>query len=118
MCVCRGDLAKSKQHAADLDKQLTDAKATIEKCLRDYDALLAKTQKVNRLSTPKYCYVIIYAVCKQVTDDLESQVKQNKKMLESQQAMEKDLGLKRIEVSRLNTDNSLLQKKVWCPIYE
>eukprot|EP01036_Dinobryon_divergens_P027374 gene27374-36141_t len=88
----RGDLAKSKQHAADLEKQLADAKATIEKCLRDYDALLAKTQKV--------------------TDDLESQVKQNKKMLESQQAMEKELGLKRIEVSRLNTDNGLLQKKL------
>lgn len=53
-----------------------------------------------------------FFVCKQVTDDLESQVKQNKKMLESQQAMEKELGLKRIEVSRLNTDNGLLQKKV------
>ena len=56
--------------------------------------------------------MISISLWKQVTDDLESQVKQNKKMLESQQAMEKDLGLKRIEVSRLNTDNGLLQKKV------
>lgn len=48
----------------------------------------------------------------QVTDDLENQVKQNKKLLENQQAMEKELALTKIEVSRLNTDNSLLQKKV------
>jgi hypothetical protein len=114
-CVCRGELSKSKQHAADLDKQLADAKATIEKCLKDYDTLLAKTQKVVCDLYCKWlphCYVISISLWKQVTDDLESQVKQNKKMLESQQAMEKDLGLKRIEVSRLNTDNGLLQKKV------
>ena len=55
---------------------------------------------------------------KQVTDDLESQVKQNKKMLESQQAMEKDMGLKRIELSRLSTDNGVLQKKVSLTVFK
>ncbi len=53
-CVCRGELSKSKQHAADLDKQLADAKATIEKCLKDYDTLLAKTQKVVTYTVSGY----------------------------------------------------------------
>ena len=43
----RNDLHKAKQHSTELEKQLSDAKTTIEKSLRDYDTLLAKTQKVS-----------------------------------------------------------------------
>ena len=59
-----------------------------------------------------WCHIGDGTALLQVTDDLENQVKQNKKLLENQQAMEKELALTKIEVSRLNTDNSLLQKKV------
>jgi len=41
------DLNKSRSHGSEVEKQLNDAKATIEKCLRDYDALLTRTQKVK-----------------------------------------------------------------------
>jgi chromosome segregation ATPase len=50
----RAELAASKNDSADLDRQLSDAKATMEKYLRDYDALLAKTAKVG-IST---CFIL------------------------------------------------------------
>ena len=41
----------------DRDRQLTDAKATMDKYLRDYDALFTRTQKVNK----KIIFIIIFS---------------------------------------------------------
>lgn len=40
------DINKGKGNIAELEKQLHDTKATMEKNLRDYDLLLKKSQKV------------------------------------------------------------------------
>ena len=75
----------------DLDGKLTDAKATMEKYLRDYDALFKKTQKV--------------------TEDLESQTEKNKTMRDQFNSMEKELKLKTLEVGRLAGDKDILERK-------
>ena len=41
------ELFQQKTEIADRDRQLSDAKATMDKYLRDYDALFARTQKVR-----------------------------------------------------------------------
>jgi hypothetical protein len=41
------ELFQQKTEIADRDRQLSDAKATMDKYLRDYDALFARTQKVG-----------------------------------------------------------------------
>eukprot|EP00605_Chrysophyceae_sp_TOSAG23-4_P002393 GSChrysophyteH1.ASY1.ANO1.2649.1 assembled CDS len=56
-------------------KELNDAKATMDKYLRDYEALSNRTQKI--------------------TDDLDAQNQKNKKLVESVQKGEKELELKK-----------------------
>lgn len=41
------DLFHQKSEISDRDRQLGDAKATMDKYLRDYDALFTRTQKVR-----------------------------------------------------------------------
>lgn len=41
------EIFQQKTEIVDRDKQLSDAKATMDKYLRDYDALFARTQKVG-----------------------------------------------------------------------
>lgn len=41
------DINKNRGSISDMERQLHDTKATMEKNLRDYDALLKKSQKVN-----------------------------------------------------------------------
>eukprot|EP01038_Epipyxis_sp_PR26KG_P008365 gene8365-11319_t len=77
---------------SELEKHLSDAKATMDKNLRDYDALLAKTQKLS--------------------EDLEVQVQQNKKILLGQVTLDKEMKLKSIEIGRLNTEKGVLERKV------
>ena len=43
------DLFHHKSEIADRDRQLGDAKATMDKYLRDYDALFTRTQKVRMI---------------------------------------------------------------------
>ena len=59
------ELFQQKTEITDRDRQLSDAKATMDKYLRDYDALFARTQKVG---TPQilfilYCYEIFVVWC-------------------------------------------------------
>ena len=42
------DLFHQKSETSDRDRQLGDAKATMDKYLRDYDALFTRTQKVRK----------------------------------------------------------------------
>jgi len=76
----------------DLQRQLTDAKATMDKYLRDYEALAARTQKI--------------------TDDLDAQTARNRKLVEAAQKSEKELELKTLEIGRYKSDNDLLERKV------
>ena len=80
---------KDKQH--DLETQLAGAKATMEKYLRDYDALFKKTQKV--------------------TEDLESQVEKNKAQRDTVNTLEKELKLKTLECGRINGDKEIAERK-------
>ena len=43
----QGDVSQGKSDINDRDRQLTDAKSTMDKYLRDYDALFTRTQKVQ-----------------------------------------------------------------------
>lgn len=49
------ELFQQKTEIADRDRQLSDAKATMDKYLRDYDALFARTQKVRKFFKPCFC---------------------------------------------------------------
>lgn len=76
----------------DQQRQLSDAKATMDKYLRDYEALAVRTQKI--------------------TEDLDAQTTRNRKLVETVQKGEKELELKVLEVGRFKTDNDTLERKV------
>ena len=86
------EIALGKTSNKDLQRQLVDAKATMDKYLRDYEALSSRTQKI--------------------TDDLEAQTQRNRKLVEANQKGEKELELKTLEVGRYKSDNDLLERKV------
>ena len=78
------DIVQQKAEIGDRDRHLVDAKATMDKYMRDYEALFTRTQKV--------------------TEDLENQVARNKELYADMVKVEKELKLKTIEAGRLNTD--------------
>ena len=78
------DIIQQKVEIGDRDRHLVDAKATMDKYMRDYEALFTRTQKV--------------------TEDLENQVARNKELYADMVKVEKELKLKTIEAGRLNTD--------------
>lgn len=84
----RVELLKKK----DLERQLVDGKAVMDKYLRDYEALAARTQKIS--------------------EDLEAQVLRNKKLVEGALNEEREMKLKVMEVGRLRTDNDVLERRV------
>eukprot|EP01039_Chlorochromonas_danica_P004974 gene4974-5462_t len=86
------DLSKGKTHSLELERQLADSKNTLDKYLRDYDILLTRTQKLS--------------------DDLDNQENQNKKLIGNITNLEKELKLKHVEIGRLNTEKNLLERKV------
>jgi chromosome segregation ATPase len=86
------EIVGHKSFVTDLERQLVDAKVTMEKYLRDYDQLLERTKTVG--------------------EDLEAEATANKKLQASIQNLEKDLKLKTIEVGRLNTEKGLLERRV------
>jgi len=85
------DINKNRGSISDMERQLHDTKATMEKNLRDYDALLKKSQKV--------------------TEDLESQVQRNKELHGDCMELEKDLKHTHVENRRLLTENDILERK-------
>jgi hypothetical protein len=68
------ELFQQKTEIADRDRQLSDAKATMDKYLRDYDALFARTQKVGNSQIPLlsilFCCALSVAWCGEVWSGL------------------------------------------------
>lgn len=88
----RDEIKDGAATLTETEKQLSEAKSTMDKNLREYESLFAKAQKL--------------------TEDLESQVQQNKNILASQILIDKDLKLKNIEIGRLTTEKGVLERKV------
>jgi chromosome segregation ATPase len=86
-----GEIVKGKTFIIDLERQLNDAKNTMEKYSRDYEQLLTKTQKVS--------------------NELDEQEQQNKKLLLNIANLDKEIKLKQMEIGRLNTEKGLLERK-------
>jgi chromosome segregation ATPase len=86
------DLRNEKNKLKEVERKLDDAKATMDKYLRDYEALSLRT--------------------KRITDDLDMQTGRNKKLVETVQKHEKELELKTLEIGRYKTDNDLLERKM------
>ena len=86
------DVRSEQLKKQEVDRQLVDSKAAMEKCLRDYEALASRTQKLG--------------------EDLETQVTRNKKQVEEALNAEKEMKLKVMEVGRLRTDNDVLERRV------
>ena len=76
----------------DLERQLADARATMDKYLRDYDALFDRTQKL--------------------TEELDGQIFRNKQMHAEKMDSEKEMKLKYLEIGRLNGEKQLLERKL------
>jgi chromosome segregation ATPase len=85
-------VAVDKAHIQELERQLVDARATMEKYLRDYDNLMARSTSVS--------------------NDLEHQTGLSKKLQNDIVEFEKEMKLKHVEVSRLRTDKDLLERKL------
>lgn len=86
------DVRSEQAKKAEVDRQLSDSKATMDKCLRDYEALATRTSKLS--------------------EDLETQVTRNKRMVEDALNAEKEMKFKVMEVGRLRTDNDVLERRV------
>mmetsp|Transcript_34002 Transcript_34002/g.74900 ORF Transcript_34002/g.74900 Transcript_34002/m.74900 type:complete len:901 (+) Transcript_34002:156-2858(+) len=86
------EIVGQKSSMGDLERQLIDAKATMEKYLRDYDVLLERTKTVG--------------------EELESGNAVNKKLQGNIVTLEKELKLKTLEIGRYKTDVGLLERKV------
>lgn len=85
-------LDKERDKAGEMTKKLVDAKTTMDKYLKDYDTLLARTQKLS--------------------DDLESSSKRNSDLQASQLVLDKEMMMKNLECGRLTSDKSLLERRV------
>lgn len=87
-----GDLRNEKAKVRETERKLDDAKATMDKYLRDYEALSVRT--------------------KRITEDLDVQTSRNKKLVETVNKHEKEIELKTLEIGRFKTDNDLLERKI------
>ena len=85
------DVRSEQLKKAESDRQLVDAKAAMDKMLRDYEALSSRTSKLG--------------------EDLETQVTRNKKLVEDALNAEKEMKFKVMEVGRLKTDNDVLERR-------
>lgn len=88
----RAQMLEERLTATETDRKLADAKSTMEKYLRDYETLFARTTKL--------------------TEDLEEQVKRNKTLVTDRHAAEKESKLKLAEIGRLTSDLHLLERRV------
>lgn len=86
------EIAKGKAAHSELERQLSDARTTMDKYLKDYDTLFTRTEKV--------------------TEDLETQVARNKQLHIDFANLDKEMNLKRIEIGRLNTEKGVLERKL------
>ena len=82
----------ARAQVAALDKQLGDARNTMDKYLRDYDTLYLRTQKL--------------------TEDLEEQITKNQQQQSDMCDVQKDLKMKKDEVSKMMAEKAQLERKV------
>jgi chromosome segregation ATPase len=88
--VTANEITKANAQVQELEKQLGDARTTMEKYLRDYDALYHRTHKV--------------------TEDLEDQVNRNRQLYITNVALEKDVKARNNEVTRLRTEKATTER--------
>jgi len=88
----RAGMLEERLTATETDRKLADAKSTMEKYLRDYETLFARTTKL--------------------TEDLEEQVKRNKQLVNDRHVADKEAKLKLGEIGRLTSDLHLLERRV------
>ena len=88
--VTAAEITKANAQVQELEKQLGDARTTMEKYLRDYDALYHRTHKV--------------------TEDLEDQVNRNRQLYMTNVTLEKDIKARNNEVTRLRTEKATTER--------
>ena len=88
----RAVIKEKEDKVTEVLEQLSDAKATMEKYLKDYDSLYTRTQRI--------------------TDDLDMQMNKNKSLANSLSTSDKELKFKQIEASRLSTDKATLERRL------
>lgn len=88
----RSTVLDEQLKVTDTERKLADAKATMEKYLRDYEGLFSRTTKL--------------------TEDLDEQVKRNKQLVADRIVAEKEMKLKIGEIGRLTTEVHQLERKV------
>ncbi|CAM9510540.1 unnamed protein product [Chrysoparadoxa australica] len=86
------EAAKAGAKAATAEKQLHEARSTMEKYLRDYDTLFNRTQRL--------------------TEDLEEQMFKNNQLNQVNQKGEKDLRIKADEIHALQAEITLRERKL------
>ena len=86
------EVVTAQAQIGQLEKQLTEARATMEKYLRDYDTLYQRTQKL--------------------TEDLEEQILKNQQLHLENVSVEKEGKLRREEIVRLGTEKAQMERKV------
>ena len=88
----RAQMLEERLAATETDRKLADAKVTMEKYLRDYEAADARLHKV--------------------VEDLDEQIARNKALVDDKHVAEKEAKLKLAEIGRLTSDIHLLERKV------
>lgn len=88
----RREMELSRQRANDLQRQLSDAQLVMDKQLREYEGVLARTQRA--------------AV------ELDAQARENKRLQTEMASSDKEAKLRQAEVERLKSDNLLLERRV------
>lgn len=88
----QAEIAKQKNVSHQLELQLLELRTNLDKAAREYEQVNARATKLS--------------------EDLESQGTNNRKLLQQVQNLEKEMKLKHIEVGRLNTEKNVLERKV------
>ena len=86
------EVVTAQTQVGQLEKQLTEARATMEKYLRDYDTLYTRTQKL--------------------TEDLEEQMEKTGTVHGELVSSQKECKLQRDECTRMSTEKNQMERKV------
>ncbi|KAJ1459993.1 flagellar associated protein [Pelagophyceae sp. CCMP2097] len=87
-----GEVETLQASIAQLEKQLNDARNTMDKYLRDYDTLYQRTQKL--------------------TEDLEEQITKNQQQHLENVSLDKEVKVRKDEITRLSIATGQLERKV------
>uniref|UniRef100_K3WJT3 Cilia- and flagella-associated protein 58 central coiled coil domain-containing protein n=1 Tax=Globisporangium ultimum (strain ATCC 200006 / CBS 805.95 / DAOM BR144) TaxID=431595 RepID=K3WJT3_GLOUD len=89
---CTTDLTKAQTMAQTLEKQLTESRGTMDKYVRDYEALFSRTQKL--------------------TDLLNEQNDKTMQLEVERRNLENGLKLKQDEVNRMRLEKTMAERKI------